>query len=35
MEVSRDTFYRYQELVETNGLEVLVNQDRRPAQRLD
>ena len=29
MDVSRDTFYRYQELVETNGLEALVNQDRR------
>ncbi|AKH36936.1 winged helix-turn helix protein [Nitrosomonas communis] len=35
MEISRDTFYRYQELVETNGLEALMNQDRRPAQRLD
>jgi ACT domain-containing protein len=35
IEVSRDTFYRYQELVETNGLEALINQDRRPAQRLD
>ena len=29
MDVSRDTFYRYQELVETNGLEALINQDRR------
>ena len=29
MGVSRDTFYRYQELVETNDLEVLLNQDRR------
>jgi transposase len=29
MGVSRDTFYRYQELVETNGLETLINQDRR------
>ena len=26
---TRDTFYRYQELVETNGLEALINQDRR------
>lgn len=29
MGVSRDTFYRYQELVENNGLEGLVNRDRR------
>lgn len=27
--VSRDTFYRYQELVETDGLEGLINRDRR------
>lgn len=29
MGVSRDTFYRYQELVETNGLEGLINRERR------
>lgn len=29
MGVSRDTFYRYQELVETDGLEGLINRDRR------
>ena len=29
MGVSRNTFYRYQELVETNGLETLINPDRR------
>ncbi len=29
MGVSRDTLYRYQELVETNGLEALIYQDRR------
>jgi hypothetical protein len=28
IEVSRDTLYRYQELVETNGLEALINHDR-------
>ena len=29
MGVSRDTFYRYQKLVETNGLEASINQDHR------
>ena len=29
MGVSRDTFYRYQELVETDGLEGLINRERR------
>lgn len=29
MGVSRNTFYRYQELLETNGLETLINPDRR------
>lgn len=29
MGVSRDTFYRYQELVETDGLEGLINRSRR------
>jgi len=29
MGVSRDTFYRYQELVETNGLEGLIDRNRR------
>ncbi|PMF70592.1 hypothetical protein BCV10_21685, partial [Vibrio lentus] len=29
MSVSRDTFYRYQELVETGGIYALVNQSRR------
>lgn len=29
MGVSRDTFYRYQELVETDGLDGLINRNRR------
>ncbi|CAI2292210.1 putative DNA-binding transcriptional regulator YlbG (fragment) [Vibrio parahaemolyticus] len=29
MGVSRDTFYRYQELVETAGIDALINQSRR------
>jgi hypothetical protein len=29
MGVSRDTFYRYQELVETDSLEGLINRERR------
>jgi len=29
MGVSRDTFYRYQELVETDGLEELINREHR------
>jgi ACT domain-containing protein len=29
MGVSRDTFYRYQELVEADGLEGLINRGRR------
>lgn len=29
MGVSRDTFYRYQELVETDGLDGLINRERR------
>lgn len=29
MGLSRDTFYRYQALVETNGLDALINQNRR------
>ncbi len=33
MGVSRDTFYRYQELVETGGVDALINQSRR-AQNL-
>jgi ACT domain-containing protein len=28
MGVSRDTFYRYQELVEADGLEGLINRER-------
>ncbi|TQQ68836.1 helix-turn-helix domain-containing protein, partial [Vibrio cholerae] len=27
--VSRDTFYRYQELVETGGIDALINRSRR------
>ncbi|AHI99624.1 Mobile element protein [Vibrio parahaemolyticus UCM-V493] len=29
MGVSRDTFYRYQELVEIGGIDALINQSRR------
>ncbi len=29
MGISRDTFYRYQELVETDGIEGLINRDKR------
>ncbi|AEX22290.1 iSSod13, transposase [Vibrio sp. EJY3] len=29
MGVSRDTFYRYQELVETGGIDALIHQSRR------
>ncbi|MBE8598326.1 helix-turn-helix domain-containing protein, partial [Xenorhabdus sp. BG5] len=29
MGVSRDTFYRYQELVAEGGVDALINQDRR------
>lgn len=29
MGVSRDTFYLYQELVETGGIDALINQSRR------
>ena len=29
MGVSRDTFYRYQELVSEGGIEALINQSRR------
>ncbi|WP_146509192.1 helix-turn-helix domain-containing protein, partial [Shewanella algae] len=29
MGVSRDTFYRYQELVEEGGIDSLINQSRR------
>lgn len=29
MGVSRDTFYRYQEVVETGGIDALINQNRR------
>ena len=29
MGVSRDTFYRYQELIETEGLEGLIYRERR------
>lgn len=31
MGVSRDTFYRYQELVETGGIDALINKIRRKA----
>ena len=29
MGVSRDTFYRYQELVEESGVDALINKSRR------
>jgi len=29
MGLSRDTFYRYQDLVENGGVESLINQSRR------
>ncbi len=29
MGVSRDTFYRYQELVNDGGIDALINQNRR------
>ncbi len=29
MGVSRDTFYRYQELVESGGVDSLINKSRR------
>ena len=38
MGVSRDTFYRYQELVEEGGIEALLNQNKRvpnPKNRVD
>lgn len=38
MGVSRDTFYRYQELVEEGGIDALINQDKRvpnPKNRVD
>lgn len=38
MGVSRDTFYRYRELVETDGLEGLIDRERRvpnPKNRVD
>jgi len=33
MDVSTDTFYRCQELVETDGLEGLINRERRVPSR--
>ncbi len=38
MGVSRDTFYRYQELVEEGGIDSLINKSRRapnPKNRVD
>ena len=38
MGVSRDTFYRYQELVEEGGIDALINKSRRspnPKNRVD
>ncbi|MBM4800477.1 transposase [Vibrio parahaemolyticus] len=35
MGVSRDTFYRYQELVETGGIDALINQSRRTPNEIE